>query len=326
MPRSSWSRGGRRAWAFYAATGDGAGTGGTTGTLSSAEISVPSTSSASHTVTFTQQAALSDPSFDSQIKYRIQRKLDSGSFLDVPSGPCSGPLDYGTTSCTDTVTTAGSYTYRVVARYSGWSATSADAGPVVVTLGDNPSPMVNHITRLDDSPTNAASVDFEVEFSENVTGVDAGDFDIATTGGISGATIDNVSGSGDTYTVSVGTGTGDGTLGLNLDDDDSIQDSVEPAARRALGRQWRLHGRDLRDRQGRAGRPVDQPRGHRSDQQRERLLDRHVQSRPSPVWMPRTLHFPRRVGLRGLPSPTCRARAPSTRSRRTRARVAARSA
>ena len=144
----------------------------------------------------------------------------------MPTGPCSGELAHGTTSCTDTVTTSGSYTYRVISRYSGWSATSADAGPVAVTIGGNPSPMVEHITRLDDSPTNAASVDFEVKFTENVTGVDASDFNVVTTGSVTGTSIDNVSGSDDTYTVAVGTGAGDGTLGLDLDDDDSIEDSA----------------------------------------------------------------------------------------------------
>jgi len=219
------------AWAFYAIPGSGSGTGGAIGTLTSPAITVPSTSSGSHTVTFAQQAALSDSTFDSQIEYTVQRKVDAGSFADISSGGCSGALAHGTTSCTDTIDASGGYTYRVIARYKGWTAASADAGPVGVTVGggDDPAPVVEHITRLDASPSNAASVDFEVKFSEAVTGVDATDFKLATTGGVTGASVDDVTGADDTYTVSVRTGSGDGTLGLNLDDDDSIQDASSQA-------------------------------------------------------------------------------------------------
>ncbi len=83
-------------------------------------------------------------------------------------------------------------------------------------------PDVNSITRTDTDPTNAASVDFTVTFSESVGGVNTSDFALTTTGGVSGASISGVSGSGTTYTVSVSTGTGDGTIRLDVSDDDSI--------------------------------------------------------------------------------------------------------
>ena len=67
------------------------------------------------------------------------------------------------------------------------------------------------------------SVRFTVTFSESVTGVNAGDFTL-TTSGVSGASISNVSGSGSVYTVTVNTGSGDGTIRLNVLDDDSIND------------------------------------------------------------------------------------------------------
>lgn len=67
-------------------------------------------------------------------------------------------------------------------------------------------------------------VDFLVKFSESVTGVDAGDFVLATGGGISGAAITAVSGGGSDYVVRVDTGTGDGTIRLDVVDDDSIRD------------------------------------------------------------------------------------------------------
>ena len=82
------------------------------------------------------------------------------------------------------------------------------------------------------NPTNAKSVQFDVTFSENVTGVDVGDFVLATTGTAAG-TIASVSGSGSTYTVTVNGVSGDGTLGLNLVDNDSIVGCRrQPAGRR----------------------------------------------------------------------------------------------
>lgn len=84
-------------------------------------------------------------------------------------------------------------------------------------------PMASSIVRAGASPTNAASVTFTVTFNQSVTGVDASDFTLVTTGAVAGATITSVSGGGTTYTVVVNRGTGNGTIGLNLVDNDSIQ-------------------------------------------------------------------------------------------------------
>ncbi len=86
------------------------------------------------------------------------------------------------------------------------------------------SPAVVGIFRADPDPTSACNVRFTVAFSEAVTGVDASDFELTTTGGIGGASIKSLSGAGDTYTVTVGTGTGSGTLRLDLVDNNSIFD------------------------------------------------------------------------------------------------------
>ena len=82
---------------------------------------------------------------------------------------------------------------------------------------------ITNNSRADLNPTNAASVDFLVTFTKPVTGVDASDFSLTTTG-VSGASVSGVSGSGDTYTVTVDTGTGSGTIRLDVEDDDSIED------------------------------------------------------------------------------------------------------
>lgn len=90
---------------------------------------------------------------------------------------------------------------------------------------DSGAPSVTSSLRADPDPTAADTVHFTVTFSEAVTGVDAGDFALAASGGITGAAITSTSGGGDTYTVAVGTGTGNGTLRLDVSDNDSIIDT-----------------------------------------------------------------------------------------------------
>jgi photosystem II stability/assembly factor-like uncharacterized protein len=115
----------------------------------------------------------------------------------------------------------------------GWW--SAFAGNPDVTMGASTGPVVSSIVRADPSPANAASVNFTVTFSENVTGVDISDFTLTTTG-VAGAAINSVSGSGSTYTVTVNTGTGSGTIRLDVTDDGSIQNGYgDPLAGGYIG-------------------------------------------------------------------------------------------
>ena len=89
---------------------------------------------------------------------------------------------------------------------------------------DHIPPSVNTIARVNANPTNLASVDFTITFSESVTGVNAGDFSLTTTG-VSGAAVSGVSGSGSIYTVTVNTGSGDGTIRLDVVNDNTIKDA-----------------------------------------------------------------------------------------------------
>ncbi len=89
-------------------------------------------------------------------------------------------------------------------------------------------PAVVSINRLTPSTetTNAASVTFQVTFSNSVTGVDPTDFQLATTGTV-GTTLTQVTAvSASVYNVAVSGITGAGTLGLNLVDDGSIRDTA----------------------------------------------------------------------------------------------------
>lgn len=126
------------------------------------------------------------------------------------------------TSCSDTGVADGTYTYTVVAVYRTWSAASAPSNAVTV-VNDNTPPTVSSIVRHTGSPTNATTVQFDVAFSESVTGVDANDFALATAG-VTGASITTVAGGGSSFSVTVNTGSGSGTVGLNLVDNDTIHD------------------------------------------------------------------------------------------------------
>lgn len=87
-------------------------------------------------------------------------------------------------------------------------------------------PVVNSINLASTNPASpGSSVSWAVTFSKNVTGVNAADFALVQAGGVSGASITAVSGSGTTWTVTANAGSGTGTLGLNLVDNDSIVDA-----------------------------------------------------------------------------------------------------
>jgi len=90
---------------------------------------------------------------------------------------------------------------------------------------DPDRPSVVSVVRASADPTTENTVvDFNVTFSESVTGVDSPDFAVNAPGG-TGAAVTNVAGSGTMYTVSVNTGTGASSVRLDVTDDDSIKDA-----------------------------------------------------------------------------------------------------
>ena len=87
------------------------------------------------------------------------------------------------------------------------------------------------LVRNDPSPTSASTVSYTLTLNEPVTGVDTGDFILSmqSGGSISGAGIQQVTGSDAQYVIDISTGTGDGVLRLLLNDNDSIKNlSMEP--------------------------------------------------------------------------------------------------
>ena len=106
---------------------------------------------------------------------------------------------------------------------STYNTTSANGNST--GYGLNALASVVSIRRNEQDPTNTSTVDFNVVFSEAVTGVGAGDFTLTNTGSLSGSSIASVSAdSGNSRTVTVNTGSGSGTIRLNFNDDDSVID------------------------------------------------------------------------------------------------------
>src|SRR5918995_1449474 len=150
-----------------------------------------------------------------------------------PASPPAPIADLGNSTVTITAPTApGTYSYKV--RWTASSAESSDVqGDVLVTYdltvpSDTTAPHVTSVSRDGSTPTNASGVSWTVQFNESVSGVDAADFGVTTTGTISGASVSSVSPAGpaSSYTVTASTGSGSGSIGLNLVDDNSIKDAA----------------------------------------------------------------------------------------------------
>ncbi|MDP2827005.1 MAG: LamG-like jellyroll fold domain-containing protein [Sulfuricellaceae bacterium] len=152
----------------------------------------------------------------------------------------SGNGTYSETFNITAPATAGTYDVRVRAYEnsdcsgSRGTLTLAD-GIIVATLAAPPS--VLSINRSSFDPTEAnTSVTWSVVFDKSVTGVDIADFALAQAGGVSGASLTSVTGSGTTWTVTANTGTGTtGTLRLDLVDNDTIVSSGLPLGGLGLG-------------------------------------------------------------------------------------------
>ena len=221
--------------------GTGSGNGNFTGQSYSIDTTAPS-------VTINQAAGQADPTSASPINFTV-------TFSETVTGFTAGDISFAGSTAGGTLTaavTGTGPTYNVAvsgmtgtgnvvvsvpagaatdaAGNASLASTSTD-NTVAFTIIDTIAPAVQSINRVGTTPTNAASMSWTVLFSESVTGVDASDFALATTG-VTGATITSVSGNGSQYTVTANTGTGNGTLGLNLVDNDTI---VDPSANRLGG-------------------------------------------------------------------------------------------
>lgn len=91
---------------------------------------------------------------------------------------------------------------------------------------DKVAPQVTSLRRLDESPTSAAQVRFEVSFSEPVEGVDPTVFAVVESGGLSGSQVVNIGGEGISRVITVQVGSGAGRLGLKITSGATIRDAA----------------------------------------------------------------------------------------------------
>ena len=131
------------------------------------------------------------------------------------------------TSFIDTTATPGTTYYYWVKAYVNTYSSDFSLSNTGWARGGT-LPAVTSITRVDQNPTNAGTVQFLVTFNKDVTGVDASDF-VIDASGLSGAAITSVTGTGSTWTVTVSTGTGSGTLSIDVVDNNSIIDDITNA-------------------------------------------------------------------------------------------------
>lgn len=114
----------------------------------------------------------------------------------------NGPLSFNGGTIRDTAGNAAATTLNAVGATTG-------------ILVDALAPAVTGIVRVGSELTNATSVVYAVTFSDSVTGVDASDFTLVASGGVT-ANIGAVSGSGANWSVTVNNIAGDGVLRLDL--------------------------------------------------------------------------------------------------------------
>jgi hypothetical protein len=153
----------------------------------------------------------------------------------------------GTTATIPTVTALNQYTYDITVSNGDLAGFNGDVGldlkpgqNITDLLGntlpttepatdevyavDNTQPSVDTIVRAGSNSTNAPEVSFTVTFTESITAVDAADFALTTTGGVSGASVTGITGTGATYTVKVNSGSGNGTIRLDVPVSASVMD------------------------------------------------------------------------------------------------------
>jgi len=162
-------------------------------------------------------------------------RLNGGAAVQTISG--TGPLGFANL----TVNNAGITLARNVTVTSAiiGTVTLTSTCPIDYTLTSNggatvahscPSTTVNSINLASTNPsTPATAVSWTVTFGASVTGVAAGNFALVQAGGVSGASITSVTGSGTTWTVTANTGSGYGTLGLNMANVTGISPAVTTA-------------------------------------------------------------------------------------------------
>jgi hypothetical protein len=165
------------------------------------------------------QATTTDPETDTW-RLDVELRLVGTPFTNTATVSSAFVASGGTAQVSSGAIAAGNYhwQYRLVdstGRSTAWTSFGANLESATDFARDITAPTVSSVVRANADPTNAASVNYTVTFSEPVTGVTAASFSLTTTG-VGGASIGAPSGSGTTWTVPVNTGAGSGTIRLDV--------------------------------------------------------------------------------------------------------------
>jgi autotransporter-associated beta strand protein len=144
----------------------------------------------------------------------VIRRADLG-VIGTTTADASGSWSF---DYTNTPLPSGTYTFTATA--TNQLGNNSLSSPDFIITVKTTAPSVVSINRFNpaSASTNTSSVTFRVTFSEQVSGVDAGDFSLALTGSVSGAVTNVSAGSGATIDVTVSGINGNGTLRLDLND------------------------------------------------------------------------------------------------------------
>ncbi|WP_240220086.1 Ig-like domain-containing protein [Rheinheimera hassiensis] len=179
------------------------------------------------TVAGTPQLTLETGTTDRTVNYDSGSGTSTLTFTyTVQAGDVSADLDYTSTTALalngSTISDANGNN-AILTLASPGAANSLGANKNIVIDGVVPS--VSSIVVSGSPASTATSVNFNVTFSESVTGVSTDDFALGSTGTANG-TIAGVSGSGSSFTVTVSGISGDGTIKVNLNASTNIADAA----------------------------------------------------------------------------------------------------
>lgn len=207
------------ALAYWSTGGSGVGS-GTSGDLS-APVASATRTPATNTIVVSWR--LQSDGGEAML-FHVQRSpADEQTWIDVcgsDSAPVSG------TSCSNTVTSTGSWKYRVIAHKGSWRAIS-DETAALATVAARPTVTVNQADGQPD-PTRTQPITFTAVFERRVTGLTSDGIRIDREGSVIGDAVLAVRGSGSTYSITVeGLGTtapNGGTLNLRIVENATVDD------------------------------------------------------------------------------------------------------
>ncbi len=140
--------------------------------------------------------------------------------LTATHTPTATPTNSATPTSTFTPTNTATYTPTITPTATH---TPTNTATNTVTITPTTIPVVSSITLANANPASSSYVNFTVNFSKAVNGVNITDFTLNAVG-VTGASISSLSGSAATYTVTVNTGSGNGALRLDVADTATIID------------------------------------------------------------------------------------------------------